>query len=130
MTLSFEKRQTGYESKFVHDAELTFRTGARRNRRPGPRAAELMSRSGVEAGARAGALPAIAPEESGGGRTSTVRRGAGGPRQDGALLPEAWQELREGQRERGADKGCGRRGLRPYLGYTRRQAERHTYEHI
>ena len=104
MMHSFDERQKGYESKFVHDAELAFRAEARRNRRLGLWAAGLLGRSEPEAGAYAEALLATALGENGSGRVfeqvSADLRGHADPQtvraRMEALLAEAWQELREG----------------------------------
>ena len=46
---TFDKRQEGFERKFAHDAELKFKSEARRNKLLGLWAAELMGMSGAEA---------------------------------------------------------------------------------
>ncbi len=45
----FDKREEGFESKFVHDEDLRFKAEARRNKLVGAWAAELMGLSGDEA---------------------------------------------------------------------------------
>jgi hypothetical protein len=50
---SFDDREKGYENKFAHDAELKFKSEARRNKLLGLWAAELMGLSGDEADAYA-----------------------------------------------------------------------------
>ena len=50
---SFHDRERAFESKFAHDAEMQFRAIARRNKRLGLWAAELLGKSGDEAEAYA-----------------------------------------------------------------------------
>ncbi len=50
---TFDKRQEGFERKFAHDAELQFKSEARRNKLLGLWAAELMGMSGEAADAYA-----------------------------------------------------------------------------
>jgi len=50
---SFDDRENAFENKFAHDAELKFKTEARRNKLLGLWAAELMGKSGDEANAYA-----------------------------------------------------------------------------
>jgi hypothetical protein len=50
---SFDDRENAFENKFAHDAELKFKTEARRNKLLGLWAAELMGKSGDEADAYA-----------------------------------------------------------------------------
>ncbi len=50
---SFDDRENAFENKFAHDAELQFKTEARRNKLLGLWAAELMGKSGDEADAYA-----------------------------------------------------------------------------
>ncbi|MDO8839689.1 MAG: DUF1476 domain-containing protein [Parvibaculum sp.] len=50
---TFDKRQDGFEKKFVHDEELRFRANARRNKLLGLWAAGLLGKSGAEADAYA-----------------------------------------------------------------------------
>lgn len=104
MMRSFDDRQKGFESKYVHDAELAFRAEARRNRRLGLWAAGLMGRSGPEAGTYAETLMAAALGENGSGRVfervSADLQGHADAQmirsKMEALLSEAWQELHEG----------------------------------
>lgn len=104
MMSSLDDRKKGFETKFVHDAELAFRAEARRNRQLGLWAAGLMGQTGPEASAYAEAIQAAALGENGKGRVferlshdldahadaQTIRT-----KMD-ALLAEAWQELRDG----------------------------------
>jgi hypothetical protein len=53
MATSFDKREEGFEKKFVHDEELRFKAGARRNKLLGMWAAEKMGLSGARAEAYA-----------------------------------------------------------------------------
>ncbi len=46
---TFDKREKAYESKFVHDEELKFKSTARRNKLIGRWAAEKLGLSGSEA---------------------------------------------------------------------------------
>ena len=46
---SFDKREEGFEKKFAHDEELRFKAGARRNKRLGLWAAEMLGLAGAEA---------------------------------------------------------------------------------
>ncbi len=50
---SFDERESAFENKFAHDAEMQFKAGARRNRLVGLWAAGLMGKSGPEAEAYA-----------------------------------------------------------------------------
>lgn len=50
---SFDDRENAFENKFARDAELQFKTEARRNKLLGLWAAELMGKSGDEAAAYA-----------------------------------------------------------------------------
>jgi hypothetical protein len=50
---TFDKREDGFEKKFVHDEELRFKANARRNKLLGLWAAGLLGKSGVEADAYA-----------------------------------------------------------------------------
>lgn len=46
---TFNERERAFESKFAHDAEMQFRAVARRNKRLGLWAAELLGKSGQDA---------------------------------------------------------------------------------
>ncbi len=46
---TFDNREKGYESKFAHDEELSFKAGARRNKLVGLWAAALLGKSGEAA---------------------------------------------------------------------------------
>ena len=50
---TFDKREEGFEKKFVHDEELRFKASARRNKLLGMWAAEKMGLSGAPADAYA-----------------------------------------------------------------------------
>ena len=50
---SFDERETAFESKFAHDADMQFRAEARRNKLLGLWAAALMGKSGDDATAYA-----------------------------------------------------------------------------
>ena len=51
---TFEEREKGYESKFAQDAKLRFKVEARRNKKLGLWAAELLGKSGDDAQSYAG----------------------------------------------------------------------------
>ena len=46
---TFDDRETGFENKFAHDAQLQFKVEARRNKLLGLWAAELLGKSDAEA---------------------------------------------------------------------------------
>ncbi len=46
---TFDDRETAFENKFAHDAEMQFRAVARRNKLTGLWAAELMGKAGQDA---------------------------------------------------------------------------------
>lgn len=50
---TFNERERAFESKFAHDAEMQFRAVARRNKRLGLWAADLLGKSGADAEAYA-----------------------------------------------------------------------------
>ncbi|WP_460451936.1 DUF1476 domain-containing protein [Alsobacter sp. SYSU BS001988] len=50
---TFDKREQGFEQKFVHDEELRFKANARRNKLLGLWAAEKLGKSGPDAEAYA-----------------------------------------------------------------------------
>jgi hypothetical protein len=50
---TFDKREEGFERQFVHDEELKFKAGARRNRMLGLWAAQMLGLSGAQAEAYA-----------------------------------------------------------------------------
>ena len=50
---SFSERERAFENKFAHDAEMQFKAVARRNKRVGLWAAELLDKTGAEAEAYA-----------------------------------------------------------------------------
>jgi len=50
---TFDDRENAFENKFAHDAEMQFKAEARRNKLLGLWAAELMGKTGDEAGAYA-----------------------------------------------------------------------------
>lgn len=49
MTTTFDKREEGFEKKFVHDEELRFKAMARRNKMLGLWAAGVLGKSGADA---------------------------------------------------------------------------------
>ena len=62
---TFDKREEGFEKKFVHDEELRFKATARRNRLLGQWAAEKLGMSGDEAAAYAKEVVIADFEEAG-----------------------------------------------------------------
>ena len=62
---TFDKREQGFEQKFVHDEELRFKANARRNRLLGLWAAGKLGLSGAEADAYAKDVVAADFEEAG-----------------------------------------------------------------
>ncbi|MFD1342520.1 DUF1476 domain-containing protein [Litorisediminicola beolgyonensis] len=72
---TFDDRERGYENKFAHDAETTFRAEARRNKLVGLWAAELLGKSGAEADAYAAEVVKSDFEEA--GHEDVVRKLAG-----------------------------------------------------
>ena len=62
---TFDDREKAFETKFAHDAEMTFRISARRNRLLGQWAAERMGLTAEEADAYAKAVIQADFEEAG-----------------------------------------------------------------
>ena len=62
---TFEDRENAFENKFAHDAEMQFKAEARRNKLLGLWAADLMGKSGDEAGAYATEVVKADFEEAG-----------------------------------------------------------------
>lgn len=62
---TFDDRETAFENKFAHDAEMQFKAEARRNRLLGLWAAELLGKSGDDADAYAKEVIASDFEEAG-----------------------------------------------------------------
>ena len=62
---TFDDRQQAFEAKFAHDAEMQFKSEARRNKLLGLWAAELMGKTGDEAAAYAIAVVKSDFEEAG-----------------------------------------------------------------
>jgi len=65
MTTTFDKREDGFEKKFVHDEDLRFKAGARRNKLLGMWAAEKLGLSGAQAEAYAKGVVMSDFEETG-----------------------------------------------------------------
>lgn len=63
--MSFEDRRKGQEGKFAHDAELRFKSEARRNKLLGLAIAELLGKTGDDAAAYAKEVVASDFEEAG-----------------------------------------------------------------
>ena len=62
---TFDKREEGFERKFVHDEELKFRAESRRNRLLGQWAAGLLGKSGAEVDAYVKEVIAAEVEQAG-----------------------------------------------------------------
>lgn len=62
---TFDERETAFENKFAHDAELQFKAEARRNKLVGLWAAGLLGKSGAEAAAYASDVVMADFEEAG-----------------------------------------------------------------
>lgn len=62
---SFDDRETAFESKFAHDADMQFRAEARRNKLAGLWAAGLLGKSGDDAQAYAMEVVSADFEEAG-----------------------------------------------------------------
>ena len=62
---TFDEREQAFEKKFAHDAELSFKAEARRNKLLGLWAAELLGKTGDEAAAYAREVLKADLEESG-----------------------------------------------------------------
>lgn len=62
---TFDDRENAFENKFAHDAEMTFKAEARRNKLLGLWAADLLGKSGDEADAYAKEVIAADFEEAG-----------------------------------------------------------------
>ncbi|MCX7644150.1 MAG: DUF1476 domain-containing protein [Rhodobacteraceae bacterium] len=62
---TFDDRESAFENKFAHDAEMQFKAEARCNKLLGLWAAELMGRTGAEAEAYAREVVAADFEEAG-----------------------------------------------------------------
>ena len=69
---TFDKREEGFENKFVHDEEQRFKAEARRNRLLGVWVAEKLALSGEAANDYARTI--VAAEVSGGGNAAVVRK--------------------------------------------------------
>jgi hypothetical protein len=69
---TFDKREEGFENKFVHDEELKFKAEARRNKLLGLWVAERLGLPGDAAADYARTL--VATEVSGGGEAAVVRK--------------------------------------------------------
>ena len=72
---TFDDRETAFEDKFAHDADMQFRAEARRNKLLGLWAADLMGKTGDEAAAYAMAVVNADFEEA--GVEDVVRKVAG-----------------------------------------------------
>lgn len=72
---TFDDRETAFENKFAHDAEMMFKAEARRNKLLGLWAAGLMGKSGDDAAAYAKEVVKADFEEA--GHEDVVRKVAG-----------------------------------------------------
>jgi hypothetical protein len=72
---TFDDRESAFENKFAHDAEMQFRAEARRNKLLGLWAAELLGKTGDEAEAYAREVVKADFEEA--GHEDVVRKVAG-----------------------------------------------------
>ena len=72
---SFDDRESAFENKFAHDAEMQFRAEARRNKLLGLWAAELMGKTGADADAYAREVVKADFEEA--GHEDVVRKVSG-----------------------------------------------------
>lgn len=98
---SFDDRETAFESKFAHDAEMQFRAEARANKLLGLWAADLLGQSGDAAAAYA--LSVVAADMAEAGSEDVVRKVAADLADKStpeairaklaALLPEAKAQL-------------------------------------
>jgi hypothetical protein len=75
LVTSFDDRESAFENKFAHDAEMQFRVEARRNKLLGLWAAELMSITGADADAYAREVVKADFEEA--GHEDVVRKVSG-----------------------------------------------------
>jgi hypothetical protein len=72
---TFDKREDGFESKFVHDEELRFKAHARRNKLVGLWAAEKLGMTGPAAEGYASNMVTIDLDQPGGDRVfSQIRK--------------------------------------------------------
>ena len=62
---TFDKREEGFERKFVHDAELKFKADSRRNRALGEWAAGLLGKTGADVDAYVKEVIAAELEQAG-----------------------------------------------------------------
>ncbi|MFT6932137.1 MAG: hypothetical protein ACJAXT_000830 [Paracoccaceae bacterium] len=69
---TFDDRKSAFEAKFAHDAEMTFRLEARRNKLLGLWAADLMGLSGEEA--KAYAMEVVKSDFEEAGHEDVVRK--------------------------------------------------------
>jgi hypothetical protein len=84
---TFDKREEGFENKFVHDEELKFKAEARRNKLLGLWVASMLGMSGDEATAYAREV--VAAEVVGGNEASVVRKVMGDLAAKGVAMSEA-----------------------------------------
>ena len=90
---TFDERETAFENKFAHDAEMQFKADARRNKLLGLWAAGLLGKSGDEAEAYAKEVVKSDFEEA--GHEDVFRKVAGdlGDKADEATIRAQMKEL-------------------------------------
>ncbi|WP_425038916.1 DUF1476 domain-containing protein [Primorskyibacter sp. S187A] len=90
---TFDDRESAFENKFAHDAEMQFKAEARRNKLLGLWAADLMGKSGDEAEAYAKEVIKADFEEA--GHEDVVRKVAGdlGDKASDAQIRDKMAEL-------------------------------------
>lgn len=90
---TFDERETGFEAKFAHDAEMQFKATARRNKLLGLWAAELLGKTGDAAAAYATEVVKSDFEEA--GDDDVLRKVAGdlGGKADEATIRAKMTEL-------------------------------------
>lgn len=92
---TFDERETAYENKFAHDAEMRFKADARRNRLLGDWAAALLGKTGEDA--RAYALTVVSADFEEPGDEDVFRKLAGDleGKADAATIRAKMAEMRE-----------------------------------
>ncbi len=90
---TFDGRESAFENKFAHDADMQFRAEARRNKLTGLWAAELLGKSGAEADAYAAEVIKSDFEEA--GSDDVVRKLSGdlGDKADEATIRAKLDEM-------------------------------------
>jgi hypothetical protein len=90
---TFHERERAFESKFAHDAEMQFKAVARRNKRLGLWAADLLGKTGDEA--EAYAMEVIRADFEEAGHEDVFRKVAAdlGTRADEAMIRAKMEEF-------------------------------------